>query len=41
MEDIRVFITVILIMTGFGFVLLLGAVLPRDPLEENKSERRK
>jgi len=41
MEDIRVLITVILIMTGFGLVVLLGAVLPRDSHEEDESERRR
>ena len=40
MEDIRVLITAILIMTGFGFVLRSGAVLPRNP-SGDELERRK
>lgn len=31
MEGIEVLLTIVLIMVGFGLVLLLGIVLPHDP----------
>lgn len=30
MEDIRVLITITVVILGFGMVTLLGALLPRD-----------
>lgn len=38
MEDIDVLLTITLVMLGFGLVLLLGAVLPRDLPEDNERE---
>jgi hypothetical protein len=39
MEDIDTLLTIVLVMTGFGLVLLLGTVLPRDLPEDDASER--
>lgn len=38
MEDIDVLLTITLVMVGFGLVLLLGAVLPRDLPKDDESK---
>jgi hypothetical protein len=38
-EDIWVLLTITSVMAGFGLVLLLGLVLPRDLPEDDDLER--
>lgn len=38
MQDIEVLLTVVLIMVGFGLVLLLGIVLPHDSPKDGREE---